>query len=313
LPALNQCWKEGTYIPDLVHRFYKLSLQLLARYLSWVQQLRKDAALLEAQQSAAAGAELTSATSITSTPAPVSTPPTPAVEIKSLLKPEELVYLYCDVEKLKEELPIQYFPRVREVNSHLPPDMLAFLEDGYQDSLTELGKEMTEISSVITEIVIKHCAAALLPLRGITRTYRLTNKPAPKRPSFYVPSILKPLQTFLDEKNKYISKDTRYNWIVTILSSVSQKYYEMSMELLETVHKTENFFKKYSPSKVAPAESGEMTDTDKIMRQLLLDVEEFGRQLNQYADVLNDVYSFGPYSHLLQYVSSADRCKRLHE
>jgi hypothetical protein len=38
------------------------------------------------------------------------------------------------------------------------------------------------------------CATSLLPLRGISRTYRLTNKPVPTRHSYYVPNVLKPLQ-----------------------------------------------------------------------------------------------------------------------
>lgn len=44
---------------------------------------------------------------------------------------------------------------VRSIEPQLTYQMHQLIVDGYQDSLTELGKEMTEISSVITEIVIK--------------------------------------------------------------------------------------------------------------------------------------------------------------
>jgi hypothetical protein len=131
LTALNDCWAQGVYLPALMHRFYKLSLQvqtnlpctpfliahkltivsqpvqLLARYSVWVQQVRKDAALLEVKQSTApdsgtAAAAAAGAMSALGTPAARVTPavaPAPA-DHKSLLQPEELLYLYYDVEKL---------------------------------------------------------------------------------------------------------------------------------------------------------------------------------------------------------------------
>jgi len=83
-------------------------------------------------------------------------------------------------------------------------------------------------------------------------------------------------------------------------------------------------------------EPGEMTDKDKIVRQLLLDVQEvpvfhrhllapclwsvlthrtqrnahgtqFGRQFGHFSDVVSNVHGFGPYARLLQYITSTDR------
>jgi len=33
---MGQCWAEGIFIPQLSHRFYKLSLQLISRYHTWL-------------------------------------------------------------------------------------------------------------------------------------------------------------------------------------------------------------------------------------------------------------------------------------
>jgi hypothetical protein len=81
---------------------------LLARYGVWVQQVRKNAA--EVKQLAMAGQEpgaAEGATSALGAPgarvapgAPAAAATTPAAEVKSLLQPEELLYLYYDVEKL---------------------------------------------------------------------------------------------------------------------------------------------------------------------------------------------------------------------
>jgi sugar (pentulose or hexulose) kinase len=83
---------------------------LLARYSVWVQQVRKDAALLEVKQSTAPDSGATAAAaagamSALGTPVARVTPGAPAVapapaDHKSLLQPEELLYLYYDVEKL---------------------------------------------------------------------------------------------------------------------------------------------------------------------------------------------------------------------
>lgn len=321
LTALNECWAPGVYLPALMHRFYKLSLQLLARYGVWVQQVRKNAA--EVKQLAMAGQEpgaAEGATSALGAPgarvapgAPAAAATTPAAEVKSLLQPEELLYLYYDVEKLIAALPQQHFPHVRAINAHLPADVLEILQEGYDDSLAELAKDLPEITTVVTDLIIDRCATSLLPLRGISRTYRLTNKPVPTRHSYYVPNVLKPLQTFLDEKRAHISPAARRLWAETVLTAISQKYHEMSTELLETVDKAESYLKKYSPSKATQTEPGEMTDKDKIVRQLLLDVQEFGRQFSHFSDVVSNVHGFGPYSRLLQYITSTDRFKDLKE
>ncbi|KAI0243849.1 Conserved oligomeric Golgi complex subunit 2 [Massospora cicadina] len=39
LHALVQCWSEGIYVSALAHRFWKLSLQLIARFLNWQRSL----------------------------------------------------------------------------------------------------------------------------------------------------------------------------------------------------------------------------------------------------------------------------------
>lgn len=33
--ALQECWSDGVYIEALAHKFWKLSLQLLSRYVNW--------------------------------------------------------------------------------------------------------------------------------------------------------------------------------------------------------------------------------------------------------------------------------------
>lgn len=40
--ALQQCWHPEVYLQPLAHRFWKLSLQIINRFSSWVSQIEKD-------------------------------------------------------------------------------------------------------------------------------------------------------------------------------------------------------------------------------------------------------------------------------
>ena len=37
--ALQDCWSDGIYIEALAHKFWKLSLQLLSRYATWIKSI----------------------------------------------------------------------------------------------------------------------------------------------------------------------------------------------------------------------------------------------------------------------------------
>ena len=35
--AITTCWDRNVYVPQLAHRFWKLMLQILSRYRTWIQ------------------------------------------------------------------------------------------------------------------------------------------------------------------------------------------------------------------------------------------------------------------------------------
>ena len=35
--AMTTCWDRNVYVPQLAHRFWKLMLQILSRYCTWIQ------------------------------------------------------------------------------------------------------------------------------------------------------------------------------------------------------------------------------------------------------------------------------------
>ena len=47
-------------------------------------------------------------------------------------------------------------------------------------------------------VIADKCLETLKQLRGITATYRMTNKPLPTKASHFVPTILSPLHNIVD-------------------------------------------------------------------------------------------------------------------
>lgn len=44
--GLERCWHDDVYVPALVHRFWKLTLQQLSRHTLWLDQLYEEEVLL---------------------------------------------------------------------------------------------------------------------------------------------------------------------------------------------------------------------------------------------------------------------------
>ena len=102
--------------------------------------------------------------------------------------------------------------------------------------------------------------------------YRMTNRPAPTRPSPYVSTILKPLKEFNTEFSTKIPSCVGSQWKETIVASIAMKYSKAVSELLETVQRGEEALKNCKARRTV---AGGMSDGEKVKLQLLLDHREF--------------------------------------
>ena len=46
--SIQQCWQPSVYVAALTHRFFKLTLQLIARYATWLNELVESKVRIEA-------------------------------------------------------------------------------------------------------------------------------------------------------------------------------------------------------------------------------------------------------------------------
>jgi len=190
------------------------------------------------------------------------------------------------------------------------------IEEALVDSKNSLFVLLHPLAQVFLGHLSVKCIASLTPLQGITATYRMTNKAPPVKASYYVDNIVAPLHTFLTQKSQMISLDVRSNWAKMVLTNVTDKYMEMSTQLLSSLYKTDSFLKNMAQQAarkkgVDPvgqsSENKGLSDTEKIALQLFLDVEKYGSLLEQKLEI--NISEFVPYQALFKSVKEYEKLK----
>ena len=152
-----------------------------------------------------------------------------------------------------------------------------------------LDEFLPKITSAIALIVTERCTEALKQLKGITATFRMTNKPTPSKHSHFVPMLLQPLSKFCEEsqRTRRLSPIAAKELTREVCEGVTKKYAEMASDLVATVLKTEASLNRLkdrqgkgtAASADATKTGGKLSDTDKILKQLHLDVAEYASRL----------------------------------
>lgn len=156
---------------------------------------------------------------------------------------------------------------------------------GVRDALAEgaavVAAAAGTAEAAVTTAVVEKCVEVLKQMRGITATYRMTNKPLPTRHSHFVPSVLAPLKPFVSgPAAELLGPTVRDRLAHKVAEQVTERYSAMAEELVTTVRKTESSLKRLKGRKggAGPNTQG-ASDTDKICHQLRLDVAEYQQQL----------------------------------
>jgi len=135
----------------------------------------------------------------------------------------------------------------------------------------------------IVNILITNCSAPLSAVKGVAATYRMTNRPPPTQPSPFISTILRPLQTFIQNHSTrmIIPTSTTSSWKQTTIKEVTSKYHVAIQELIETVKRTEVALKNRKSKKpmFGSTANGGMTDGEKVRLQLLLDYRAFRKSV----------------------------------
>jgi hypothetical protein len=281
--TMAKCMAEEVFVPALTDKFIRLFAQVLSRYRTWV---KAGIEALSVQQSSDSNAEEGKVTMVTSSSSWGAT-----------AGGDELILVRLDVEKLCAKVRSDGAACVKASTSILGEDTAQIAVDCVLEGANELQEIIPQLDAFIVKVYVERCVESLKQLKGITATFRMTNKPMPTRHSHFVPTILAPLQAFLDnERTKMFSKTSRQEIVDKVVDSVSERYAEMASDLVATVKKTEASLNRLKDRQGKTSSTG-VGDTDKICRQLYLDAKEYAVQMEKFgvvstnSDAFNELWS----------------------
>ncbi|XP_027334361.1 conserved oligomeric Golgi complex subunit 2 [Abrus precatorius] len=287
LESLRSCWREDVLVLSCSDKFLRLSLQLLSRYSNWLSSgltARKNH-----NTSTSSGCEWAVTAVI-----------------------DDFIFVIHDIRCLEELVRGDYLQHVLQLLSLCSPDVL----ESVRQSILQGGQSLKSLEPLVIKAVVESLVEKsvedLRQMKGITATYRMTNKPLPVRHSPYVSGVLRPLKAFLDGERatRYLANETRNEILLWAATEITDRYYELAADLVSVARKTESSLQKIrqSAQRRAGASSdisdNNVSDTDKICMQLFLDIQEYARNLSALGV---EAVNIASYRSLWHCVAPADR------
>lgn len=254
---------ETTFLPQLGMPFVRLALQLLARYGAWAV----SGAAAKARQ-----AQLQAQVD----------------EPWASMSATDFMYVYHDLGAMAGLVGSGGCLRgavEKCFGSFLSQSSAARAAETVGEALDEAAQGLLEARSkaetVFVEAVSHQCCDSLQKMYGIMTTVRAA-KTAPSQPSFYVSRVFESLCALLNSGTALAGKEERDLWATSVANAVFGRCTEICGELLTSAYRTDDMIQKMSSSSSSsssssPSSSSGMTDTDKFLTQLALDVNELGK------------------------------------
>ncbi|CEP12983.1 hypothetical protein [Parasitella parasitica] len=145
------------------------------------------------------------------------------------------------------------------------------IKDSMDEALDQLSHSVEpKITDNITNSISINCLEALKPIKNVANQYRHSrDKPKPAEPSSFIPNIFKPFHTLVEKHN--CSAELQKKWATIVAKNIVAEYTATLDDILSSLSKTEKNKTKGS----------KLSDEDKIRLQFLLDVKQFGKELDR--------------------------------
>ncbi|KAJ1413281.1 hypothetical protein SESBI_19828 [Sesbania bispinosa] len=256
LESLRSCWREDVLVLSCSDKFLRLSLQLLSRYSNWLSSgltARKNR-----NTSTSTGCEWAVSAAV-----------------------DDFIFVIHDIRCLEEQVRSDYLQHVLQLLSSCSPDVL----ESVRQSILQGGQSLKSLEPLVIKAVVESLVEKsvedLRQIKGITSTYRMTNKPLPVRHSQYVSGVLRPLKAFLDGERtaRYLTNETKNEILLCAATDITDRYYEVTADVVSLARKTESSLQKIrqSAQRRAGASSdvadNNVSDTDKMCMQLFIDIQ----------------------------------------
>ncbi|XP_060048011.1 conserved oligomeric Golgi complex subunit 2 isoform X2 [Erinaceus europaeus] len=296
--SMQRCWSDEMFLPLLVHRLWRLTLQILARYSVFVNELllrpisnettketKKSLVTVSKDLSISQGSSEDQGSCPSETKAIV------------YISSTQLVYVVADLDKLQDQLP-ELLEIVKPKLEIIGFKNFSSISAALQDSQMSLSACIPFLSERIIKNLSESCFSCLKSALEVPRLYRRTNKEVPTVASSYVDCALKPFYWLQSGQKDKLKQAIVQQWLEGALSESTHRYYETVSDVLNSVKKMEESLKRLkqarkntSANTVGSSGSG-MSDDDKIRLQLALDVEYLGAQIQKMGLQTKDIRSF---------------------
>ncbi|XP_023689498.1 conserved oligomeric Golgi complex subunit 2 isoform X1 [Paramormyrops kingsleyae] len=299
--CLLRCWAEGVYLPQLAHRFWKLTLQLLSRYSTFMMEVltRVPAANVGKEPPKPLPSSASSTSSRTSQEDTGSEAAGPTA-----LTSRQMAFVMADLDTLQEKIP-ELSDIIRQKLELIGFTSFTMVSESLADSQAALSSCIPAVSRQVTQHLGERCFSYLRSASEVPRLYRRTNKEVPTRASAYVDSALRPLLQLQSDFRDMLRPPIIEEWLRITLCDCTQRYHETISDVLSSVKKMEESLKRLKQARKTatsnPAGSGGgPTDDSKIRLQLALDVEYLGEQIQKMGLQPSDVTLFPALLELVQ-------------
>lgn len=303
--SLQRCWSDELFLPLLAHRLWRLTLQILARYSVFVNELLlrpvSNGNAKDVKKSLVTGNKdpfITQGNSEDQENGPSEMKP--VVSISST----QLVYVVADLDRLQEQLP-ELLETIKPKIEMIDLKNLSSFSAAMEDSKISLSACIPPLSTKIIQGLSDSCFSYLKSALEVPRLYRRTNKEVPTTASSYVDNALKPFYQLQTEHKNKLKQGIMQEWLESALSESTHKYYETISDVLNSVKKMEESLKRLKQARkntsANPTGSGTsgMSDDDKIRLQFALDVEYLGEQIQKMGLQTKDIRSFPALAELV--------------
>ncbi|XP_053692668.1 conserved oligomeric Golgi complex subunit 2 [Sabethes cyaneus] len=263
LTCISNCWQDGIYLPQLFHRFIKLTLQLLSRITTWID----IAVTIEPTLSTADQQQETFS-----------------------LKLKLLATLYSDVSNLSRKI-----PKIVNLIQQRAPNSLALssakLDDIFFDNKSALATKQNRIQTLIVQELVQSSFPYIKQVNDIPRLYRKTNREVPSRCCQYMEQLLQPSKLFRERYQSMIGDERLKEFLANVYNNLTTSYYQAVEEVLTSVQKTEESLRRLKnlrdrnsstqTNTNSSSTTTTMTDDDKIRLQLQVDVIHYVQEIER--------------------------------
>lgn len=288
--ALNKCWDDKVFVQPLTSRFWKLFLQIISRMTVFLADLSIELQTFNNGSSTdSSGKNLEEA-------------------VKHNIN--DLGRLYGDLGKLTLQVNKLFEDKIKALLQKVCEDHIKQHEDAFKESLDGLSKYSDGLSEYFVKYLSEEGMQQLENAKNVPRLYRRTNREPPSQASAYITLAFSQLRSFDENLSKSIQSDNLKEILKNSVFTMTSRYYVIVDDLAASIKKTEESLQRLKrlrkgAESTQSSTSNEMTDENKIRKQLLLDVQQFGKEAECYAE--SAIIKHEEYRKLLELVTNANK------